>query len=325
MVSFLWPWILALLPVPWLLNRWNPKLTAEDGVEVPPLLARTLASEHATTKPNTGISRFLWLLIWSSLVIACAQPQWVSGEQLQNASGRNLMLVMDLSGSMERKDFVLNGKTHNRLQAVKTIAGDFIVQRQGDRLGLVLFGDEAFVASPLSFDLTATRHALEESDIGMAGRTTALGNALGLALVKLHQNPAPEQAVILLTDGSNNAGNTNPLDAAKLAAQWNIRVHTIGLGSQRPEGDVSFQDPSAELDTTTLKTIANKSGGKYFRADTTQSLRAIYAELDQLESSEHQTPPLQIRNDIRHYFLITALLGVLTLISRQFLPGARQA
>lgn len=320
-MSFLWPWLLVLLPLPFLLRQRQAPVAQNEAVRLPPDVAAALAEEQTSSGPKTGLHNVLYWLIWCCLLISAAQPQWKYGSPLTSASGRSLMLVMDLSGSMERRDFILDGQTMNRLEVVKAIAGDFIVQRDGDRLGLVLFGDEAFIASPLSFDLIAVRHALNESAIGMAGRTTALGDALGLALVKMRDDSAGERAVILLTDGTHNAGNADPLSAAELAADWGIRVYTIGLGSHSMTDAIEGQDPSAELDTWMLKAIAQKAGGQYFRADSSDALKAIYEEIDKLEEGEFDAPSLQQRRDIRHLFLLTALLALLALLGLRLWPS----
>ena len=262
-------------------------------------------------------------VIWICLIVAATQPQWIVGDPVTQATGRSVVLVIDLSRSMEKRDFELDGQRQNRLQAVKAVAGDFLQKRQGDRVGLIMFGDEAFVANPLSFDLTAARYALAESAIGMAGRTTALGDALALALIKLKEDSARDKAVILLTDGTNNAGEADPEHAAQIAAEWGIRVHTIGLGSVSAPGSTRGQNASADLDTATLKSIALLSGGRYYRTRTLDELKEVYATLDKLLTDEQKAPPLIPRRDIRQPFLLIALLASLLLIAHRLLQGAR--
>jgi len=316
MVSFGWPFALLLLPMPWLL-RWLLKArppAMEQAINAPPLLEAQLSKLQTRAGLSFDSNRLLLLLGWTLLVLSIAQPRLASGEQIYPASGRALVLAIDLSGSMERTDFELDGERADRLSVVKRVARDFIRKRQGDRIGLVLFGDEAFSASPLSFDLSAIGSAVANAAISMAGRTTAIGEALGLAIVKLRTDPAKEKAVILLSDGTNNSGGAEPEDAARLAAQFGIRIHTIGLGSEKAPDSANALDPSADLDEETLREIARLSGGIYQRARTTAELDHVYVELDKLEAAEAIAPPFVPRLDLRNYFLpglfaVVALLG----------------
>lgn len=317
MVSFLWPWALTLLPIPLIIRKGSPESCQQSAPELPPGLKHSLAKTH-NRPPIIKLKQqpLLWLL-WISLVIALAQPQAHLGSEIPQATGRSLMLAIDLSGSMEREDFELNGKQDNRLQVVKAFASEFINKRNGDRLGLVLFGDEAFVASPLSFDLSTIIANLNDSAIGMAGRTTALGDALGLSLINLRDDPARDKTIILLSDGSNNAGSADPKRAAEIAAQWGIKIYSIGLGSTSAPGSNLTQNPSAELDTATLKAVASISNGKYFRATNSEELIQIYEAIDALESSASEAPPVIPRTDLRHYFLLSALLALMGLVLRR--------
>lgn len=324
MVSFLWPFALLLLPLPWLGRRTRDDTSLKaQAIRIPPTLAASLNPVHQQAAGRTRRERLLLALAWIGLVLAIAQPQWTLGEPITRATGRSLMLVMDLSGSMERRDFELDGQIDNRLNVVKRVVSDFIRSRQGDRLGLILFGDEAFVANPLSFDLTAAAYALEESTIGMAGRTTALGDALGLALLKLQADAAQDKAIVLLTDGRNNAGNADPTGAAGIAAQWGIRIHTVALGSDQLIGSIQGQNASAELDTDTLKAVALLSGGRYFRVHTTAELQNVYTTLDSLLAEPVDAPPLVPREDIRHIPLLMSLGSVLLLIALRLRKGRR--
>lgn len=315
MVSFSWPWAFLLLPLP-LLVRWLWRYSDEcsETIPVPPLLAQALEGIESRDR-RAGILRMMlpWLA-WFLLVAAIAQPWLIAGTAVRPASGRAMVVAIDLSSSMERKDFVLDGRTVDRLTALKAVARAFITARQGDRIGLVLFGDEAFAAAPVSYDLAAVSNALEESAIAMAGRATAIGDALGLAIVKLRDDPAPAKTIVLLSDGTNNAGQTEPEDAARLAATLGIRVQAIGLGSEKESSIGDPIDPSADLDEATLKRIAATSGGKFFRARTTEELRAVYAEIDTIERSAADAPPVVPRLDIRNWLLL-ALAGLLVAVS----------
>jgi len=210
---------------------------------------------------------------------------------------------------MERRDFSIDNEPVNRLVVVKRIASEFISNRKGDRVGLVLFGSEAFIASALTYDVDSVNTTMQGSGIGMAGRTTAMGDALGLAIKSLRDDPADEKAIVLLSDGTNNAGTVEPEDAAKLAATLGITVHTIGLGSDGSDvAGQQFQSASADLDEATLKAIASASGGEFFRAHTSNELKAIYTQIDSLESADVTAPPLIIRQDFRNLFIVLSLL-----------------
>lgn len=311
MVSFGWPFAFLLLPLPLLLAFARNRTLATAPLRVPPALAAAMDAS-GTAAQRTGWRLILPALAWIALVTGIAQPGLISGQQVVPASGRALELVVDLSGSMEKRDFVIDGQATDRLSAVKAVASAFVEARQGDRVGLVLFGDEAFSASPVSFDRASVSHALGESAIGMAGRTTAIGEALGLAIVKLRDDPAPERAIILLSDGTNNSGSAEPEDAARLARDNGIRIHSIGLGSERMDGAGDPIDPSADLDEKTLREVADASGGTFFRARTTDELKAAYEAIDALEGGKAPAPPFVPRHDLTGY-AITAMIALLGL------------
>ncbi|MCB1426207.1 MAG: VWA domain-containing protein [Zhengella sp.] len=298
MVSFGFPLALLALPLPVMLVFWGHGREAAEAPALPPALSEALAA--ASTGAGTRVSPrlLLFALAWLCLVAGAAQPRLALGETVTPASGRALALAVDLSGSMERRDFVLDGAASDRLSAVKAVASAFIEKRQGDRIGLVLFGDEAFSASPVSFDRSAVIHALNESAIGMAGRTTAIGEALGLAIVKLRDDPAAQRAVVLLSDGTNNSGSVEPEDAARLARDNGIRIHAIGLGSVRQADDGSPLDPSADLDEATLKAVSDISGGQFFRARTLEELAAAYESIDRMEAAQAAAPPFVPERDL---------------------------
>ena len=225
---------------------------------------------------------------------------------------------------MEREDFSFNDQQADRLSVVKRVGADFIAKRSGDRLGLVLYGKEAFLASPLTFDHSAVTDLLASAGIGMAGRSTAIGDALGLAIQALRQDPANDKAIVLLSDGTNNAGSVEPEAAAALANTLGIRIHTIAMGSVAPPATASspqsgltlrgFQTAaSADLDEATLQSIAEIADGQYFRATSTAELANIVAAIDKLEQAEVAAPPLLLKQPLHHYpisgFLLLMLLS----------------
>ena len=203
------------------------------------------------------------------------------------------MLAVDLSGSMDQKDFELAGRRVDRLTATKAVASDFITRREGDRIGLILFGERAYLQVPLTLDRDTVKVLLLEAEIGLAGEKTAIGDAVTLAVRRVHEQDADEgdQVLVLLTDGANTAGEVPPLKAAELAQQVGLRIYTIGIGAESMEvtsiiGGNRAINPSADLDEATLTAIAQQTGGRYFRATDTSSLQDIYALVDELEPVE---------------------------------------
>ena len=234
--------------------------------------------------------QLLLFLMWTLLVVALARPQHV-GEQVQMpVSGRDLMLVVDISPSMDEQDMVLQGRSINRLQAVKRVLDDFISRRQGDRLGLILFGTEPYVQAPLTFDLETVRTLMREAGLGMAGRATAIGDAVGLATKRLRNRPQDQRVVVLLTDGANTAGEITPDKATEIAAAASIRLYTIGIGAesmvQRGLLGSRRVNPSRDLDENLLTRMAQQTGGEYFRARSLPELELIYESIDRLEPIE---------------------------------------
>ncbi|MCO5122687.1 MAG: VWA domain-containing protein [Rhizobacter sp.] len=281
-----WPWLLAALPLP-LLAWWLPAASA------PQLAALRFpfpqAVQAALAGPAARRSR-VWPLVaalaWLLLVLAAARPQQVGETVHVPVTGRSLMLAVDLSGSMQTPDMQIVNRDVSRLEAVKAVAGDFIERRTGDRIGLILFGDQAYVQAPLTLDRSTVHTLLDEAQIGLAGQQTAIGDAIGLAIKRLRDEPAGNRVLVLLTDGASNAGSVDPLKAADLAAQDGVRIYTIGVGSDQivMRGPFGFsQTVQGDLDEDTLRAIAKKTGGRYFRAADVVSLAQIYAELDKIE------------------------------------------
>jgi Ca-activated chloride channel family protein len=288
MIQFVWPWLITVLPLPWLIRRlWPPLLPAEQAaLKVPFLDDFGSGKTQAVSRPRKWPLQ-LAMLAWLLLVIASMRPQWL-GEPIEQAiSGRDLMLAIDLSGSMEVEDFVLNKQQVDRLKAAKWVAGEFIERRVGDRMGLILFGTQAYLQTPLTFDRKTVNTLLNEAFINMAGENTAIGDAIGLAIKRLKNQPANSRVLILMTDGANTAGEVSPLKAAELAADNHLKIYTIGIGADemivRSLFGAQKVNPSRDLDEKTLLDIAQKTGGRYFRARNIRELDNIYLLLDQLE------------------------------------------
>ncbi len=288
-----WIWVLAALPLP-LLARWL--LSAErsrPGAALRLPFYRELEGLEVSAGGAAGrIRHLLGWLAWVLLVLAAARPQWLGEPVSLPVSGRDLMLAVDISGSMEQEDYRLGMRSVNRLDVVKEVAGRFIERRQGDRLGLILFGSRAYVQTPLTYDRITVEALLRESVIGLAGKQTAIGDAIGLAVKRLQEQAEDNRVLILLTDGANTAGNLAPLDAAGLAHQAGVRIYTIGIGGGRvgvrsPFG--TLMQRGSDLDPATLQAIAEATGGRYFQATDTGELERVYDELDRLEPSIRDT------------------------------------
>lgn len=294
MWTFAWWWMLLALPLPWLVRRFTRPDPLEDdaALKVPagsPFAALASAGAGAS---RTTLRLALLTAVWVLAVVAAARPQHLGEPLALPVSGRDLLLAVDLSGSMEEQDFQLEGQWVDRLTATKAVADEFIAKRVGDRVGLILFGREAYVQTPLTFDRETVRTLLDESAIGLAGKETAIGDAIGLAIRTLEDAGVEQgrRVLILLTDGANTAGAVDPLKAADLAAQRDMVIYTIGIGADELTVRSLFGlrriNPSADLDEETLESIAEMTGGRYFRARDTAEMAEIYSILDELEPAE---------------------------------------
>lgn len=309
-----WPWVLLLLPLPLLVRYVLPAVSSQNQAALRvPYIDDFQQLNFVSTKTGRNIPMVMLLLIgWLLLILASARPVWVGDQVELPVSGRDLMLAVDLSGSMQVEDFVIEGQSVDRLTATKYVARDFIKRRQGDRLGLILFGKNAYLQTPLTFDLNTVNTLLMESVIGLAGKETAIGDAIGLAIKRLKDNDESSRVVILLTDGANTAGELSPLKAAELASRHGLKIYTIGIGADEMIRETLFGrqriNPSQELDEKTLKAIANQTGGLYYRARDTEELNDIYQRLDELEPVEVETQSLRPEKSLFMWPLGLALL-----------------
>jgi len=328
MIEWIWPWIVLLLPLPWLVRKLSPSATSSEPALRAPFYDdwQQLNESHGGKALRQGLvpALALWL-VWLLLLCAAARPVWI-GEAIELPnSGRDLMLAVDISGSMRVEDMKFGQHIVRRIDAVKQLGADFIERRLGDRLGLILFGTNAYVQSPLSFDTTTVKRFLEESQIGFAGQETAIGDAIGLAVKRLKERPADSRVLILLTDGQDTASSVRPLDAARLAARLNIKIYTIGIGADEMTVPGLFGssfgsrqvNPSAELDEKGLEEIAGLTGGKYFRARNPQELADIYGLLDMLEPVEQDAEIYRPRQSLTYWPLAAALFISFLIAGRQ--------
>lgn len=316
-IEFALPWIFLLLPLP-LLALLLPRAPAVQPATIRVPFYTRLRPQQLQGAGGHSLFRLLAAcVVWTLLVLAAARPQSI-GEPVQlPVMGRNLMLAVDLSGSMEADDMIIGDRQLTRLSAVKVVAGEFIERRVGDRLGLILFGDRAYLQAPLTLDRMTVKTLLQESVIGLAGKKTAIGDAIGLAVKRLRDEPAENRVLILLTDGSNTAGSIDPLKAADLAAQEKIRVYTIGVGADSRVVRDLFgisRMAGAEIDEDSLRAIAEKTGGRYYRATDIESLLQIYSQLDEVEPIVEDARVYRPVHELYYWPLSMALLISLLLV-----------
>ena len=338
MWSLAWPFALLALPLPLLVRFLLPaaKGLSEAGLRVPNIESFSTLRDRSGSEQIFNWRFWLASIAWILLVLAAARPEKIGEELDVPVAGRNLMLAVDLSGSMDQKDFELGGRRVDRLTATKAVASDFIERREGDRIGLILFGERAYLQVPLTLDRETVNILLLEAFIGLAGEKTAIGDAITLAVRRIHEQKKEEgdQVLVLLTDGANTAGEVQPIKAAQLAQQVGLRIYTIGIGAETQEvsslvGGRRRINPSADLDEDTLTEIARLTGGRYFRATDTASLQDIYRLVDELEPVEE--PESGFRPVKSYYFyplgmalLIVGLMSLISLLQRLALSRASE-
>lgn len=332
-LSWHWPWAFYLLPLPIIIRLLLPsKEQPQAALRVPNIGEWQQATAQSTDVKKSDFftpAFLLALIVWALMLTALARPFKLGEVVEMPISGRDLLLAVDLSPSMEIEDMKLNGRSTNRLVVTKQVISEFIERRSGDRLGLVLFGDEAYLQAPLTFDRSTVKDLLLESQIGLAGQRTAIGDALGLSVKRLQNEADSSRVIVLLTDGTNNAGELDPLKAAELAAQNNIRIYTIGLGADAMQVASLFGsrtvNPSADMDEKALIRIAELTGGAYFRARNTQELNQIYALLDELEPAEQDPQIFRPQKNLYYWPLLWAFcLSLVLALHQGVLVGGRR-
>lgn len=295
MWQFAAPLVFLLLPLPLLVARLLPAEGRAGGALVVPGAVAARHGEGDPASAAAGGRRIAPWIAWIALIAALAGPRVVLPAEALPATGRDLMVSLDLSGSMERTDFFLDGKTTTRLEAMRSVAASFIRGRSGDRVGLAAYADQTYVVSPLSFDVEAVAKALDGFAIGLVGRSTAIGDGLGIALRRLSQVDAKSRVVLLLSDGVNNAGVSAPRDVANLAKEMGVRVHTIAMGPR----DVGEGDGNPDVvDVALLREIAETTGGQTFRVKTTEDLAAAMKAVDAIEPTRSLAPPAPIWREL---------------------------
>ena len=320
MLEWAQPWVALLLPLPWLLRLLLPAhRPGSEAIRVPFFERVTGLVDGSNARGGSGLlAAVLLTLVWLLLLVSAARPLWVGDPISLPLSGRDLMLAVDISGSMREDDMLVNDAYVTRIDAVKHVVRDFLDKRRGDRVGLILFGERSYLQTPLTFDRETVGIQLEEALPGFAGQATAIGDAIGIAVRTLRERPSESRVLILLTDGANTAGS-NPLEAADVAAEAEIRIHTIGVGADRKLerglfGSVREVNPSRDLDESMLRQVADRTGGRFFRARDPQSMIAVYEEINQLEPVPEEKT-YRPEQSLYHWPLGFALAGSLLLVA----------
>ncbi|WP_185230361.1 vWA domain-containing protein [Teredinibacter franksiae] len=318
MFEFAWTWVFLLAPLPLIAYLFLPAVQRQESALLVPFFTRasTLQNDSGQGVTRRKLSSLLlYICAWLLIVTAAARPQWIGDPIEIPASGRDLLLAVDISGSMETPDMLVNDEQIPRIAVVKYVVSDFIQRRESDRIGLILFGTQAYLQAPLTFDRATVSQLLDESRLGFAGENTAIGDAIGLAIKRLRDRPASQRVLILLTDGANTAGEVSPRQAADLAKQAGIKIYTVGVGANEMiqrmgifGGMSRMVNPSSELDEDTLKYIADSTGGTYFRAHDPRELQQIYALLDKLEPIEQAKNTFRPTRALFYWPLALAIL-----------------
>lgn len=328
MLQFYWPWLALLLPLPLLVRFVFPAKAdperASPELSFPSLERLEKAFPAQSCQPVKANLLFITLfsLMWIFLVAALMQPQRVDQYTQVKNKGYDIMLAVDISASMQALDFSTNLKTITRLDVAKESVGKFTLGRRGDRVGLVTFGESAYLHVPLTLDTSSVTKMLNDTVSGMAGNGTAIGDAIGLAVRTLRERPEGSRVLVLLTDGEDNSSSIPPLEAAKLAKQYGIRIYTIGIGRNGPvpfPTKYGTQMAEVPMDEGLLKEIAAMTGGHYFLATNQNALESIYAKIDELEKSESNETLYLIREPLYYYPLAISMCLLLILSFYQLL------
>ncbi len=328
MITLAYPWLLLLLPLPLAVVLWWPAhREPRPSLHVPFLgrLARLTGrqpGEGAAVLHGVRGRKLVLLFVWLCAVLALARPQWIEPPVSKTLPARDLLVAVDLSGSMETRDFTdAAGQTCDRLAAVKQVLDGFLARREGDRVGLIFFGTAAFVQAPFTQDLAACRALLDEAQAKMAGPQTAFGDAIGLAITLFDRSEMKEKVMIVLTDGNDTSSQVPPVKAAEIAKSKGIVIHTVSVGDPGAAGEQA-------LDVPTLQAVAQGTGGVYSAASDRTQLEAIYRRLDELETRASATVSHRPRRDAHHVPLaagfIVSLLYHAILLSWRALQNRAQ-
>lgn len=316
MLEFLWPWVFALVLLFPLMRVTLPQLTRKrSALNVPDISVFEFSATpiESWRDPERWLRLGVLFLAWVFLVTALARPQWTGELTPLPTQGRDIFLAVDISGSMNTDDMFIERDAVTRLEALKHVVEPFILSRVGDRIGLILFGTHAYVYVPLTFDVHTVNELLQDSSSGIAGGQTAIGDTIGLAVKRLMERPIDHRILILMTDGSHNEGFLSPEEATRLAQEANVRIHTIGIGSDsnaqmRFGFRQTFRMRGPPMNTKALEEISEKTGGLFFRANDTQGLERIYAHIATLEPIDQDPEMLRPVKSLFHWPLLVSLI-----------------
>ena len=359
MITFYWPWMFLLLPLPLLFRLWAKPLTNQASSQMSLALKLPAFDEIQTLYAHERFKTMSWKtliipsLIWLLLVTSAAQPLWLDKEQPTPVSGRDMILVIDISGSMRQMDFErpatadietqtqsslntglssqnvdpVKVKNVSRLEVVKQVAAKFVSGRHGDRIGLILFGDKPYLRASPTYDHQAILNLIKESEIALAGESTAIGDAIGLAIKRMNNLESQNRVIVLLTDGANNEGMLNPRSAAKLAALEGMRIYTIGIGKQKNPGPNPYgvwtSKNARQFEAEVLTDVARLADGQFFHALDTEGLQSAYKHLDQLEPALSEDSRFFLAQPLYPWTLAAVLIIILYGILKARLPFHR--
>lgn len=286
MIEFSWWWPLLLWPIP-ILYRVLRRTYQQQQTPLAITRLPDLAREQRPLTTSNPWWQMVALVIWSLVIIALMRPQWLGEPIAAHHDAREMMIAVDLSGSMEIADMNIAGQQVDRLTMLKHVMRDFIDRREGDRIGLILFADTAYVQAPMTYDRATVKQMLDETVLRLIGERTAIGDAIALAVKRFADRTETNKILILVTDGQNTAGQVDPLQALELAKYYGVKIYAIGVGAEEIIIDGFFGqrrvNPSHDLDENMLRRLADETGGAYFRARSTTELERIYTELDAYE------------------------------------------
>jgi len=324
-IELVFPYALLLLPAPalvwWLVPPHRVRVT---GLRIP-FFRRIAAVLGEEPRSGSVVRRRQWLetsialLVWIALIVALARPERV-GEPVEiTKAARDVVLAIDISGSMDEHDFVArDGATLQRLEGVKRVVGRFIEEREGDRVALIVFGEKAFVQSPFTEDLRTVRELLEQTEVGMAGPHTVIGDAIGLAIRIFETSEIKERLLIVLSDGADTGSRMSPINAAEIAAREGVEIFTVGVGDPKGQGD-------QRVDARALEDIATRAGGRFFFADDESGLEGVYARIDAMTPRKIETISFRPRESLGVVPLAAAALVGLLGASALHLGSQRRA
>ena len=325
MIELAFPWALVLLPAPWLVWRFAPAHRERVRSLRFPFFRRVV--EAAGSEPGSGsivlirhrVQMIAAIIVWTLLVVALARPERV-GEPIEiTKAARDVVLAIDISGSMDQRDFVTaDGSRVQRLEAVKRVVGQFIEARDSDRVALIVFGSKAFVQAPFTEDLRTVRELLEQTEVGMAGPHTVIGDAIGLAIRTFEASEVEQRLLILLSDGSDTGSRMSPVNAAEIAAGEGVEIHTIAVGDPEATGE-------NRVDVSTLEDIARRADGQFFFAGDEAGLASVYERIDALAPRDVETVSFRPREPLGHWLLVAAVVLSLLVLGWLDLRASRKA